>query len=144
MTVFLDSNIILDVLLKNGDFYDESRRVLTVTDTHPEIDLFISASSVTDIYYIVHKQIKDSEKVRGYLETLLSIVSIAGIDEACVKNALKSSWKDFEDAVQYESALQIRADYFVTRNIKDYEMTFVQVIMPADFLSVIDSKKKTS
>ena len=67
----------------------------------------------------------------------MEIVSIAGIDETCIKNALNSSWKDFEDAVRHESAVQIRADYLVTRNIKDYKSSFVEVITPDKFLAKI-------
>ena len=137
MTVFLDSNIILDILLKNPNFYDESKSILSIIDSHTDIDYFISASSVTDIFYIVNKKIDDKEKAKQYLSELLEIVSIAGIDEACIKNALNSSWKDFEDAVQHESAVQIRADYLITRNTKDYKSSFVEVITPAEFLAKI-------
>lgn len=134
MTVFLDSNIILDIFLKTPEFYDESKKILTILDTHSDIDFFISASSVTDIFYILNKKIGDKEKTKQYLSDLMDIVSIAGIDETCIKNAMNSSWKDFEDSVQYESAVQIRSDYLVTRNIKDYKSTFVKVITPSEFL----------
>lgn len=133
MTVFLDSNIILDILLKNEVFYDESKSVLTLADNH-NIDFFVSAASITDIFYIVRKQIKDEELVKNHLKLLLELVSIAGVDENCVKNALNSSWKDFEDAVQHEAAIQIRADYLITRNVKDFKTPFVDVITPSNFL----------
>lgn len=135
MTVFLDSNIVLDILLKTPEFYNESKSVLTILDTHPNIDYFISASSITDIFYIVNKKIDDKEKTKQYLSELLEIVSVAGIDEVCIKNALNSSWKDFEDSVQNESAVQIRADYLVTRNTKDFKSSFVEVITPSEFLA---------
>ena len=135
MTVFLDSNIVLDILLKTPEFYNESKSVLTILDTHPDIDYFISASSITDIFYIVNKKIDDKEKTKQYLSELLEIISIAGIDEVCIKNALNSSWKDFEDSVQNESAIQIRADYLVTRNTKDFKSSFVEVITPSEFLA---------
>ena len=125
MTVFLDSNIILDILLKTPEFYNESKSILTIPDTQPDIDYFISASSITDIFYIVNKKIDDKEKTKQYLSELLEIVSVAGIDEVCIKNALNSSWKDFEDSVQNESAVQIRADYLVTRNTKDFKSSFL-------------------
>ena len=135
MTVFLDSNIILDILLKTPEFYNESKSILTIPDTQPDIDYFISASSITDIFYIVNKKIEDKEKTKQYLSELLEIISIAGIDEVCIKNALNSSWKDFEDSVQNESAIQIRADYLVTRNTKDFKSSFVEVITPSEFLA---------
>lgn len=134
MTVFLDSNIILDILMKNEEFYSESKTLLALADNR-FIEFFISASSITDIYYIANKYVKDASKVRAYLIDLLDIVSIAGIDETCIKNALNSSWKDFEDAVQNEASIQIGADYFVTRNAKDYKATFSQLITPTEFLN---------
>ena len=133
MTVFLDSNIIIDIFLKNIGF-EEDQKLFKLLDTH-NIDYFISASSATDIFYITNKHIKDEAKTREYLKSLFEIVSIAGIDEACVKNALNSSWKDFEDAVQHESALQIAADYIVTRNSDDFKSSFIEVLSPHDFLT---------
>ncbi|MBO4706164.1 MAG: PIN domain-containing protein [Spirochaetaceae bacterium] len=133
MTVFLDSNIILDILLKNEELYKESQQLLNLADNH-KIDFFISATSVTDIFYIVNKKIKNREKTKEHIKLLLELVSIAGIDEACIKNALNSSWNDFEDAVQHESSVQIQADYLVTRNTKDFKTSFVEVITPGDFL----------
>lgn len=133
MTVFLDSNIILDILLKNEELYKESQQLLNLADNH-KIDFFISAASITDIFYIVNKKIKDKEKTKEHIKLLLELVSIAGVDESCIMNALNSSWKDFEDAVQYESSVQIQADYLVTRNTKDFKTSFVEVITPSAFL----------
>lgn len=133
MTVFLDSNIILDIFLKNKDFYEESRKVLNLADS-AAIDYFISAASLTDIFYILNKHLKNKEETKLYLKDLLEIVSIAGIDESCIRNALNSSWSDFEDAVQHEASVQIGADYLVTRNVDDFNSSFVEVITPSDFL----------
>ena len=139
MTVFLDSNIILDILLKNSDFCDESKKVLKLADTNP-IDFFISATSITDIFYIAHKQATNDEKqdVKKHLQDLLEIISIAGIDESCIRNALNSSWTDFEDSVQHEVSIQIGADYIVTRNTDDYKTSIIPAIAPADFLKKFD------
>lgn len=138
MTIFLDSNVILDILLKNDKFYNESRTLLELS-AEKSIDFFISATSITDIYYIVKKYKKDDVLVRDYISELLKVVSIAGVDEICIKNALQSSWKDFEDAVQNEAATQIGADYLVTRNIKDFKVTFTEIITPTEFLQKIKS-----
>ena len=133
MTVFLDSNIILDVFLKNKDFYEESQMVLNLADSG-SIDFFISAASITDIFYVLNKYIKNAEEAKNHLKSLLEIVSVAGVDESCIKNALNSSWKDFEDSVQHEAAIQIGTDYLVTRNIDDFKTPFVEVINPTGFL----------
>lgn len=137
MTVFLDSNIILDIFLKNKDFYEESRKVLNLADS-AAIDYFISAASLTDIFYILNKHLKNKEETKLHLKDLLEIVSIAGIDESCIRNALNSSWSDFEDAVQHEASVQIGADYLVTRNVDDFNSSFVEVITPSDFLKKLN------
>ena len=69
------------------------------------------------------------------IKNILKFVSVAGVDETCIINALNSQWLDFEDCVQHEVALQIRADYIVTRNIKDYKKSAVVVLSPLEFLS---------
>ena len=137
MTVFLDSNIILDIFLKNKEFYEENQLLFKILDNHHNIDYFISAASATDIFYIANKHLKDKEKTKEYLKSLFEIVSIAGVDEACIKNALNSSWPDFEDSVQHESSLQIGADYLVTRNVNDFKTSFIEVITPAEFLKKV-------
>ncbi len=134
MTVLLDSNIILDIFLQNKGFYDESRQVLSLADSG-FVDFFISASAITDIFYVLNRHIKNKDEAKNHLKSLLEIVSIAGIDETCIRNALNSSWKDFEDAVQHEASLQIRADYLITRNTRDFAPAFVEVITPSEFLS---------
>ena len=132
MIVFLDSNLILDIMLANSDFYDESNKVLSKGSDG--FDFYISAASCTDIYYILKKAIRDRHLVKQIMNNLLKAVSVAGVDELCIKNALESDWLDFEDSVQHEVAQQIRAEIIVTRNISDYKNSSVRVMTPAEFL----------
>ncbi len=141
MTVFLDSNLILDFLVPNKDFSDEAFDVLKMSVTK-NIDYFISAASLTDIFYILNKTLKDSDKSKNMIKTILKFVSIAGVDEICILNALDSDWQDFEDSVQHEVASQIRADYIVTRNIKDYKNSTIVVITPGEFLTRMNQKSQ--
>ena len=134
MTVFLDSNIILDFLVPNADYADEAFSVLKLSVTE-NIDFYISAASLTDIFYILNKTLKDIEKSKSLIRNILKFVSIAGVDDTCIINALNSTWPDFEDSVQHEVASQIRADYIVTRNIKDYRNSTIVVVTPTEFIS---------
>ena len=68
------------------------------------------------------------------IKNLLKTVSVAGVDEACIRNALESDWSDFEDSVQHEVAQQIKADIIVTRNQSDYAHSSVRVMTPSEFL----------
>ena len=98
------------------------------------IDYFISATSVTDIFYILNKTLHDFDKSKNMIRSILKFVSVAGVDEGCILNALDSEWVDFKDAVQHEVASQIRADYIITRNIKDYKNSTIVVLTPKEFL----------
>ena len=133
MVIFLDSNIILDILLPNPDFCAESKQViLTANIAHAE--LYISATSITDIYYITRKALKDTEKTKAIIKKLLQVISVAGVDDQCVFTALDSDWADFEDALQNQVAQQIQADYIITRNTKDFKQSGIRIVTPTEFL----------
>lgn len=118
------------------DFSNEAYEVIKLAITK-KIDYFISAASLTDIFYIINKKLKDLDKSRQMIRNVLKFVSIAGVDESCILNALNSEWPDFEDSVQHEVASQIKADYIVTRNIKDYQSSTIVVVTPSEFLQRI-------
>lgn len=132
MKVMFDTNIILDILLNRQPFCEMSARVIDLSATGI-IEGYISASAITDIYYIAYKTIKDKRNVYSLLEKLLQIVSVAGVTEAEIFAALKSDWNDFEDAVQYFSARNIEVSYIVTRNRKDYLSGDIEVMEPQEF-----------
>lgn len=133
MIVFIDTNLVLDVMLENSEFYDESNDVLSYCDKG--YDFYISAAACTDIFYIVRRTLHDTEETKKVMKNLLTTVSVAGVDELCIRNALNSDWKDFEDSVQHEVAKQIDADLIITRNQADYTNSAVRVMSPAEFLS---------
>jgi len=118
------------------DFSNEAYEVIKLAITK-KIDYFISAASLTDIFYIINKKLKDLDKSKQMIRNVLKFVSIAGVDESCILNALNSEWPDFEDSVQHEVASQIKADYIVTRNIKDYQSSTIVVVTPSEFLQRI-------
>ena len=135
MIVFIDSNIILDVMLPNPQFYEESDSVLS--SSLQDYDLYISAASITDIFYVARKSFDSVEKTKQAILNLLKVVSVAGVDESCIYNALNSDWKDFEDSVQHQIAQQINADLIVTRNSSDYSHSTVRVMSPREYLTFI-------
>ena len=100
-----------------------------------DYDFYISAASCTDIFYIAKRTLHDAEEAKQVMKNLLTTVSVAGVDETCIRNALESDWNDFEVSVQHEAAQQINADIIVTRNQADYKNSTVRVMIPADFLT---------
>lgn len=136
MKVMFDTNILLDLLLNRQPFCEMSARVIDLSATKV-IDGYISASAITDIYYLAYKTIRDKNKVCSLLERLLQIVSVAGVTETEILAALKSGWNDFEDAVQYFTAQNIEVSYIVTRNKKDYLSADIVVAEPQEFFDLM-------
>jgi predicted nucleic acid-binding protein len=133
--VLFDVNIILDVLQEREAFYDFSARLLALAETG-RIQGWLAAHSVTTLFYLVAKD-RSSDQARVTLTSLLQFLKIAPVDQSTIEQALNLPYRDFEDAVQMMSALQIRADYLLSRNIKDYQPAPLEVIQPVELLAIL-------
>ena len=133
MRILVDTNVILDVLLRREPFYSNGAKVLNLSKKDG-VELYISASAITDIYYIANQALKNKEDVKNLLMNLVKIVSIACVSEDEIKNALLLSWKDFEDSVQYSVALLQKMDGIVTRNTNDYKKAEMEIWTPEELL----------
>ena len=118
MKLLIDTNIVLDVLLRREPFSKTAAEVLNLTQ-RDDVREYVSASAITDIYYIANKQMKDRDAVRDLLKRLLMVVSVVAVSEREIQNALNLAWGDFEDSVQYSVALLNEMDGIVTRNHSD-------------------------
>ncbi len=135
MKILIDTNIILDVLLKREPFYCDAVKVLNLSEKKG-INLFVSASAITDIYYIANQALRNRIEIKSLLLKLLKIVSVASVSENMIKNALELPWKDFEDSVQYSVALLQEMDGIVTRNPKDYKEAVLSIWKPEELLQI--------
>ena len=133
MKLLIDTNILLDVLLKREPFYYKAVEVLELVQ-YDNVQEYVSAAAVTDIYYIAYKYLKDKGLVRPLLKKLMGIVSIAAVSEKEIEEALELAWNDFEDSVQYAVALLNEMDGIVTRNPKDYKRADMKVWSPEQVL----------
>jgi predicted nucleic acid-binding protein len=133
--VLFDVNIILDVLQEREAFYDFSARLLALAETG-RIQGWLAAHSVTTLFYLVAKG-RSPEQARVTLTSLLQFLKIAPVDQNTIEQALNLPYRDFEDAVQMMAALQIRADYLLTRNVKDYQPAPLEVIQPVELLAIL-------
>ena len=136
MKLLIDTNVILDVLLRRDPFAEAATNVLSLT-RREDIREYVSASAITDIYYIANRQMKDSTAVKDLLKRLLMVVSIAAVSEQEIQNAISLPWADFEDSVQYSVALLNEMDGIITRNPKDYQGANIQVWLPEQALEVL-------
>ena len=134
MRLLIDTNIIVEIIAKRKG-YEESIQVLRWCEVNI-IDGFVTATTITDLMYILRKHIAP-ENVREAVQKLLLALDIAGVLKSDINAALLSGMNDFEDAVQSSCAGRINADYIVTRNVKDFANSPVPAILPGEALALI-------
>lgn len=135
MKLLIDTNVVLDVLLKREPFFKAATEVLNLAQ-RSDVREYVSASAITDIYYIARRQMKDHAAVKDLLKRLLMVVSVAAVSEQEIQNALSLEWTDFEDSVQYSVALLNEMDGIVTRNPADYQGSNIQIWLPEQLLEM--------
>jgi len=130
--VFVDADIILDLLSFREPFYLDAAKVFSLGDNNL-IKIVTSSVVIANVHYILRKKLGNEES-RKLLRKLRLIVGIVGTSEKAMDLALNSSFKDFEDAIQYFSALEGKASVLLTRNLKDYPGREIIVQSPNEFL----------
>ncbi len=134
MKLFIDTNVILDVLADREPFADESAAVLSLIE-RAEVTGFIAAHTATTVFYLLKKGL-GLKRAKSALMDLLKIVEVVPVDHDRLLQALAMNWEDFEDAVQAACAAKIDADYLITRNREDFSGAAAKVRSPAEFLAL--------
>ncbi len=133
--IFIDTNIILDLLANRKDFHLEAQQLFTLAD-HKEIELFTSSLSIVNTHYILSQKLKQN-KVNKALRQFKLLVSVLNVDDKIIDLALNSDFKDFEDAVQYHCGMQYQMDLIITRNLKDFKFSEIPVMSAKDYLLML-------
>jgi len=132
--VFVDTDIIYDLLAKREPFYQAAARLFTMAD-EDKIQIFISSLSLANIHYLLSKELSSFE-AKQILRKFKLLVQIAPLNEKVIDLALNSEFNDFEDAIQYYSALQNEIEILLTRNLKDYKKAQITVLTAQDFITL--------
>lgn len=130
--VLFDTNIILDIALKRFPHFNYASRLFDLID-QKQIIGHVTASTITDIYYISKKENGHNETIK-FIQNLVEIVEVIGVDKNVIITALKSKSKDFEDAVQATAATFNSVDCLITRNENDFSAFNLTILTPQDFL----------
>lgn len=133
--MLIDTNVVLDVLCKREGFYEDAARIMKYCEVN-KITGVISALTIPNIVYIMRKEL-DAQKTRDVIEKLQLVFTIADLKSDDIKKALSMNFKDFEDALQSACASRIKADYIITRNIRDFINSKVTAIKPTELLERI-------
>lgn len=139
MKILADINVIIDALTSREPWKEDAEKIFLMA-ANQSIDMYITASCVTDIYYLIRKYLHDTEAAKKIMEKLFLLVGILEVTaEDCIE-ALVSSVNDYEDAVVEKVASRKNMDYIVTRNIKDYQAGNVKIILPGDFVNFMETE----
>ena len=132
--VFIDTNIVLDLLSQKINFYEASQDFFTYAIDN-KIKLIVSTLTFANTHYILKEQLKLS-KVRKSLRKFKAIVEVALFDDKILELALEEEFKDFEDGIQYYIAIENSCEALITRNKKDFKISNIPILNATEFINL--------
>ena len=131
--LFIDTNIVIDLLSRREPFYDESADLFSLAD-QKIIELSISSLTIANTHYTLLRQL-DSNRAKEILRKLRLIVDILPLDDKIIGITLNdNSFSDFEDGLQHFTAIENNQDFIITRNLKDFKASKLPVMTAKQFL----------
>lgn len=136
MKILVDTNIILDVLLKREPHNKAAQAIMTKCADR-EVMGYLAAHSIPNIFYVLRKEYSQEER-RKFIRNLCEIFWISDLNAEKIISAIDNEqFLDFEDCLQEECAVAETVDYIVTRNLADYKQSRVNVIEPDEFVKLL-------
>jgi len=130
--LFLDTNIVLDLLGEREPFYNSAARIATLADKG-QIDLVVSALTYATVYYLLSR-FEDKELVKEKIRKCKVIAETSDLTDKIVDKGLTSKFSDFEDSLQYYCAIKMDCKLLITRNVKDFKASEIPVLTPDEYL----------
>jgi len=131
--LLIDTNIIIDLLAKREFFYRDAQELFTLAD-EKNIALFISALSLANTHYVLSKH-QNAIEVRKTLIKFKVLIKVLPLEDKIINLALVSNFIDFEDAIQYHTALDNDLDIIITRNKKDFKNSDIPIFTAKEYLN---------
>jgi predicted nucleic acid-binding protein len=132
--LFVDTNIVIDLLSKREMFYEEAQKLFSLSSEEDNVILYVSVLTFANTNYLLSKHYSE-EKTRIILKKLKNLVKVVQFDDHILSASLVSNFKDFEDAIQYYSAITIGADFIISRNKKDFKTSQIPVLTAKEYLN---------
>ena len=130
--IFLDTNAVIDFLGERAPFYNSVAKILTLADKK-KIKIFTSPIAIATTHYILMK-FENSKSALEKIRKFKVICSISTMNDSVVDKAISSNFSDFEDALQYFSAVETKCDIIITRNEKDFKNALIPVMNAENYL----------
>ena len=136
MKILVDTNIILDVLLKREPHIKAAQIIMTKCADR-EITGYLAAHSIPNIFYVLRKNYSQEER-RKFIRNLCEIFRISDLSAEKIMSAIDNEqFSDFEDCLQEECAVAETVDYIVSRNLADFKQSRVKVVEPDEFMKLL-------
>ncbi|GAA3982006.1 type II toxin-antitoxin system VapC family toxin [Mucilaginibacter dorajii] len=132
---FIDSDVLLDVILNRELFYSTSAQILSLPESSG-YKCCTSVHTLLNVHYFTKKNL-GAIAARETVKLLVNQLQIISEDVTIVNQAIASEFNDFEDAVQFYAAKSVTADIIITRNIKDYRKSTIPVLTAEQFLRTL-------
>jgi putative PIN family toxin of toxin-antitoxin system len=133
MRVLVDTNIVLDGLLEREPFVRDAKALIEAIEVE-QIEGYVTATTLTNIFYIVRRQTRSIELARQAVSETLTLMEVCLVDLAILEAAFASNLRDFEDAVQLACAMASRLDPIITRNAQDFAVTTLPILSTRELL----------
>ncbi len=130
--VFIDTNIVLDLLQKRDEFYSDAQDLFTLADKK-ELKLYVSALTIANTHYLLSKFYNSNESKKILLKFKV-LVEVLSVDDKIIDLSLASDFNDFEDGIQYYTAMENNIELILTRNKKDFKNSTLPVLTAREFL----------
>ncbi|NOQ92027.1 MAG: PIN domain-containing protein [Flavobacteriaceae bacterium] len=132
--ILVDTNIVLDLLARRQEFIIEAQELFTLSDKK-ELKLYVSSLTFANTYYILSQKMKLSN-ARKILRKFKVLVEVLPMDDKIIDLSLESDFKDFEDAIQYHTAIENEISIIITRNLKDFKTAKIPVLTAKDYIEM--------
>ena len=136
MKIMIDTNVALNILLNDPIFFAGSKKVFDLAEIGT-FAAFISASAITDIYYIASKKLGKKVARESIKKHLVRVFKPATVTDSHIYQALDLDWSDFEDSVQFVVGEDLAVDYIVTRNTDDFTSGSIPAVTPEQLIETI-------
>jgi predicted nucleic acid-binding protein len=131
--IFIDTNIVLDLLGKREPFYEDAAKLFSLAD-RGKVKLYVSSLTIANANYVLSK-LKNAKEARVILLKFKILVVVLELNDKIIELSLNDeSFKDFEDGLQYYTAVENQSNIIITRNLKDFKSSKIPVMTTSQYL----------
>ena len=136
--LFLDTNIVLDLLGEREPFYQSAAKIATLADKG-KILIYVSSLTYSTVYYLLSRY-ENNEAVKEKIRKFKVIAKTSDLTDKIIDKGLSSKFNDFEDSLQYYCAVNSECNIIITRNGKDFKESDLPVLTPDEYLNRLKTK----